>query len=96
LLAAQRLPQGEAIGVDIWSSTDQSGNAMAATLANAAAEGVTRQVQLHTADMRDLPFAANDFDLVVSNLGHPQHRRRSRTRSGHRTRPGACCARADG
>lgn len=48
LLAAQRLPRGKAVGIDIWSSTDQSGNAMAATEANAKLEGVADRVELHT------------------------------------------------
>lgn len=68
LLAAQRLPCGKAVGIDIWSSTDQSGNAMAATEANAKLEGVADRVELHTADMRKLPFADASFDVVVSNL----------------------------
>ena len=68
LLAADHLPQGCAVGVDIWSTTDQSGNAMAVTERNAATEGVADRVELHTADMRELPFAADGFDLIVSNV----------------------------
>ncbi len=40
LMAAQYLPQGHAVGIDIWSIRDQSGNAMATTQQNALAEGV--------------------------------------------------------
>lgn len=65
---ARHLPRGRAVGVDIWSSKDQSGNAMAAALANAEAEGVAARVELHTADMRRLPFANASFDAVVSNV----------------------------
>jgi len=54
LLLAQRLPRGSAVGIDIWSGRDQSGNAMQATLANAAAEGVADRIELQTADMRAL------------------------------------------
>lgn len=68
LLAAQRLPRGKAVGIDIWSSIDQSGNAMAATEANAKLEGVADRIELHTADMRKLPFADASFDVIVSNL----------------------------
>jgi SAM-dependent methyltransferase len=68
LLAAQRLPAGRAVGVDLWRSVDQSGNAEEATLANARAEGVADRVELHTADMTDLPFDDGAFDLVVSSL----------------------------
>ncbi|HEV3004734.1 MAG TPA: class I SAM-dependent methyltransferase, partial [Pirellulales bacterium] len=68
LLAAQRLTTGAAVGVDVWRRGDQSGNAAEATRANALAEGVAERVELQTADMTALPFAANSFDIVVSNL----------------------------
>ena len=68
LLAADRVPRGRAVGVDVWSTADQSGNAMAVTERNAAAEGVASQVELQTADMRELPYAADSFDLIVSNV----------------------------
>ena len=68
LMAAQRLPRGRAVGVDIWSTTDQSGNAEQVTRQNAALEGVAERVELHTADMRQLPFADGSFDVVVSSL----------------------------
>src|SRR3954471_6943843 len=31
LMAAQRLPRGRAVGIDVWSTTDQSGNVEQAT-----------------------------------------------------------------
>lgn len=68
LMAAEYLPDGRAVGIDIWSSKDQSGNSMNMTRANAAAEGVADRVELHTADMRKLPFGDNGFDVVVSNV----------------------------
>ena len=68
LMAAQRLPQGRAVGVDIWSAKDQSGNAEEVTRRNAALEGVTERIELQTADMRQLPFGDNTFDVVVSSL----------------------------
>ena len=68
LMAAKRLPRGRAVGVDVWSSKDQSGNAEAVTRVNAAAEGVADRIELHTADMRQLPFADDSFDVVVSSL----------------------------
>lgn len=68
LLAAQYLSQGEAVGVDLWKSADQSGNHEDVTLHNATLEGVARRVTLQTADMRELPFPAGSFDLVVSSL----------------------------
>jgi cyclopropane fatty-acyl-phospholipid synthase-like methyltransferase len=68
LMAAERLPRGRAIGVDLWSTTDQSGNAEQVTRQNAALEGVAERVELHTADMRQLPFDDRSFDVVVSSL----------------------------
>jgi arsenite methyltransferase len=67
LAAAKLLPGGRAVGVDIWRA-DQTGNSMAAFLENADAEGVTDRVDVHTADMTDLPFPDGSFDLVVSSL----------------------------
>lgn len=68
LMAAQHLTTGLAVGVDLWRPQDQSGNAPEATRRNAVAEGVADRVQLHTADMADLPFADNTFDLVLSSI----------------------------
>ena len=68
LLAAQHLTTGKAVGVDIWRRGDQSGNAAEATRRNALAEGVADRIELHTADMTALPFEADSFDLVVSNV----------------------------
>ncbi|MGH8212873.1 MAG: class I SAM-dependent methyltransferase, partial [Rhodanobacteraceae bacterium] len=68
LMAAGYLSGSRAVGVDIWSNKDQSGNAMDVTRANAAAEGVADRVELHTADMRKLPFENEGFDVIVSNV----------------------------
>jgi cyclopropane fatty-acyl-phospholipid synthase-like methyltransferase len=68
LLAAQHLTTGRAVGVDLWRRGDQSGNAAEATRRNALAEGVADRVELHTADMTALPFEADSFDVVVSNV----------------------------
>jgi arsenite methyltransferase len=68
LMAAERLPRGRAVGVDLWSTTDQSGNAELVTRQNALVEGVADRVELHTADMRSLPFDDGSFDVVVSSL----------------------------
>jgi cyclopropane fatty-acyl-phospholipid synthase-like methyltransferase len=65
---ARRLTTGRAIGVDIWSTSDQSGNARDVTVRNAALEGVSDRVEIETADMRALPFADASFDVVVSSL----------------------------
>jgi arsenite methyltransferase len=67
LAAAKRLPQGRAIGVDLWQA-DQTGNSPQATLANAELEDVADRIELHTADMTALPLADESVDVVVSNL----------------------------
>jgi ubiquinone/menaquinone biosynthesis C-methylase UbiE len=68
LMAARRLPRGRAVGVDHWSRVDQSGNSEQVTRQNAVLEGVAERVELHTADMRQLPFGDGSFDVVVSSL----------------------------
>jgi SAM-dependent methyltransferase len=68
LLAAHRLPEGRAVGADIWRRQDQSGNSRAAAEHNAAVEGVRDRVDLVNADARDLPFRSASFDVVVSSL----------------------------
>lgn len=66
--AARRVPRGRALGIDLWQAKDLSGNAAERTLANARAEGVEGRVELHTGDMRSLPFADASCDVAVSNL----------------------------
>ena len=65
---ARRLPKGRVTGIDIWSTKDQSGNAIDVTLRNASLEGVADRVQIETGDMRALPYPDATFDLVVSSL----------------------------
>ena len=68
LMAAQHLTTGRAVGVDLWRKVDQSGNSAEATQRNAVAEGVADRVELHTGDLRALPFEDNGFDVVLSNF----------------------------
>lgn len=68
LLAARRLRSGLATGIDLWQAQDQSGNALQATQDNVIAVGASRCVELHTGDMRQLPFADHSFDVIVSSL----------------------------
>jgi arsenite methyltransferase len=65
--AAKRLKSGKAIGVDLWQQQDQSNNNSAGTLENAGIEGVIERIEVKTADMRQLPFSDNFFDVVVSS-----------------------------
>jgi ubiquinone/menaquinone biosynthesis C-methylase UbiE len=66
--AAQRLPRGRAVGLDLWNAADLSGNARAATEANARALDVLERVELVDGDMCTMPFADEEFDAVVSSL----------------------------
>jgi arsenite methyltransferase len=67
LTAAKLLPSGRAIGVDIWRA-DQTHNSAQNTLRNAELEGVADRVEVHTADITDLPFDDNSVDVIVSSL----------------------------
>lgn len=66
--AAKRATSGRAIGIDLWSNVDQMNNSRDATLANAAAEGVTDRVEVKDGDMRSLPLDDGSIDVVVSSL----------------------------
>ena len=66
--AAKRLTTGSAAGIDLWQKEDLSGNRPEATLDNARLEGVAERVEVHTADMRKLPFPDASFDTVVSMM----------------------------
>ncbi len=65
--AAKRLTSGKAIGVDLWQQQDQANNSSAGAVSNASTEGVTERVEIKTADMRQLPFPENYFDIVISS-----------------------------
>lgn len=64
---AKRLPTGKAVGIDIWSKDDQSGNTERAVRRNAKAENVSDRVEIETGDMRKMPFEHQSFDIVVSS-----------------------------
>jgi ubiquinone/menaquinone biosynthesis C-methylase UbiE len=82
IAVARRLTTGRARGADLWRSADQSGNAEAATRANAEVAGVSDRVDLDTADLTALPYPDESFDLVVSSLAlHNIHPAAGRTRA---------------
>ncbi len=68
LAAAKQLKSGHAVGIDIWSQTDQADNNPESTLANARLEQVAHRVEIQNADARSLPFPDCSFDVVVSSF----------------------------
>jgi len=66
--AARRLTTGKAIGIDVWSGKDLSGNSLEKTRKNLEVEGVTQKTELRSEDARKLNFPDASFDLVLSNL----------------------------
>lgn len=92
LAAAKLLPNGRAIGVDIWRA-DQTDNAPDNTLRNAAIEGVADRVEVRTADITDLPFDDNSVDVIVSslvvhNIPSPHARAKAISEAARVLRPG--------
>ena len=93
ILAAHRLPRGNAVGVDIWRARDQSADSHAATERNAVLEGVDDRVEVIDADARELPFPTASFDLVVSsitihNIADEEGRNRALVEATRVLRPG--------
>jgi len=77
--AAKRLRTGKATGIDIWQAEDLTGNHAEATIENARREGVDDRVEVRTADMRQMPFADNTFDVIVSRAAiHNIYKRHER------------------
>ena len=65
--AARRLPNGKAMGLDLWSQQDLADNRSTATMENARIEGVEQRVQVHNGDMRKMPFGDGTFDAIVAS-----------------------------
>ncbi len=66
--AAKRLKTGKAIGIDVWRSEDLSANTPDAARRNAELEGVASLVEVRDGDARDLAFADDSIDVVLSLL----------------------------
>lgn len=97
--AAKWLPDGRAIGVDLWQA-DQTDNSADATRANAALEGVADRIEVRTGDMTALPLADASVEVVVSNLaihniGSREGRRGALAEAARVLRPGGRLAIAD-
>jgi arsenite methyltransferase len=66
--AAKRLTTGKAVGIDIWSKGDLSGNSPDKTLRNVELEGVSGRVEVKSEDATAMQFPDASFDVVLSNL----------------------------
>jgi len=91
--AAKRVKTGKSVGIDLWQAEDLSGNRPEATLENAQREGVADRVEVHTGDMRQLPFADQSFDVIVSraaihNIYEPKERARALAEIARVLKPG--------
>jgi len=99
LAAAKLLPNGRAVGVDIWRA-DQTDNSPDNTLRNAALEGVADRVEVRTADITDLPFDDGTVDVIVSslvvhNIPTPAGREKAISEAARVLRPGGRLVLAD-
>ncbi|HEV8377916.1 MAG TPA: class I SAM-dependent methyltransferase [Tepidisphaeraceae bacterium] len=65
--AAKRLPNGKAMGLDLWSQKDLADNRSTATTENARIEDVDQRVEVHNGDMREMPFGDGTFDAIVAS-----------------------------
>lgn len=65
--AAKRLTSGKAHGIDLWAQEDQASNSRDATLENAKIEEVDAKLEIHSGDMRKMPFASGSFDAIMSS-----------------------------
>ena len=68
IMTAQRFPDVEIQGVDLWRSIDQSGNSPEAAEANARANDVADRIRFVTGDMTQLSSPDAAFDLVTASL----------------------------
>jgi arsenite methyltransferase len=66
--AAKRITTGRAVGIDLWSRVDLSGNGPERVLRNAELEGVSEKIEVVSGDATEMKFADGSFDVVVSNL----------------------------
>lgn len=95
--AAKRLSTGTATGIDIWQAEDLTGNHATAVLENARREGVAHKVEVQTADMRQMPFADEMFDVVMSraaihNIYNAAGREKAIREIARVLKPGGCAA----
>jgi SAM-dependent methyltransferase len=66
--AAKRLVTGRAVGLDIWKTSDLSGNARERTEKVLEQEGVADRCKLLERPAQDMELPHGSFDVVLSNL----------------------------
>jgi arsenite methyltransferase len=66
--AARKLTTGKAIGIDIWSKEDLSGNSLQKTLRNIELEGMSSRVEVKSENATAMNFPDASFDVILSNL----------------------------
>lgn len=66
--AAKRLVTGRAVGLDIWKTSDLSGNARTKTEAVLAQEGVADRCRLLERPAQETGLPDASFDVILSNL----------------------------
>jgi arsenite methyltransferase len=59
---------GQATGVDIWSTHDMGGNSEAATRHNLELEGISDRCTLLGVPAQEMTFPEGTFDVILSNL----------------------------
>jgi len=67
ITAATQITSGKVIGIDIWRREDQFNNSVTRTMRNAKMKGVADRIRLITADMRQMQFANESFDLIFAS-----------------------------
>lgn len=68
ILAARKIPQGNSVGIDIWSQEDLGENTIEAANENAQIENVAERVRFEDGDVMDLRYGPNVFDKIVSSF----------------------------
>jgi len=67
IAAAKKLTTGKVYSLDLWIQADQAFNSSEATQKNIDLENVSHKIEIHNGDMRQIPFANESFDVIVSS-----------------------------
>lgn len=67
IAAAKQITTGKVHGLDLWVQADQYHNSKEAALRNAKIENVESKIEIHSGDMRKIPFSDTSMDIVISS-----------------------------